>query len=125
MKYSCIVVSHFGGPENLKLVVEDELPEPRANEMRVKILAAGVSFADILMRERVHPESWLRRTPFSPGWDLVGVIDKLGERVSSSTTWKLGQTVAALPIVGGYAEYICLPSNEIIPLLLDLTMPRL
>jgi NADPH2:quinone reductase len=51
MGFSRIVVSHFGGPENLKLVVEDKLPEPRANEMCVKILAAGVSFADILMRE--------------------------------------------------------------------------
>lgn len=115
MGFSRIVVSHFGGPENLKLVVEDKLPEPRANEMRVKILAAGVSFADILMREGVHPESWnLGRTPFTPGWDLVGVIDKLGEGISS-TTWKLGQKVAALSIVGAYTQYICLPSNEIMP----------
>jgi NADPH:quinone reductase-like Zn-dependent oxidoreductase len=115
MEYSRIVVSHFGGPENLKIVVEDKLPEPRANEMRVKILAAGVSFADILMREGVHPESWnLGRTPFTPGWDLVGVIDKLGEGISS-TAWKLGQKVAALSIVGAYAQCICLPSNELVP----------
>ncbi len=37
MKYSHRVVSHFGGAENLILVVEDKLPEPRANEVRVKI----------------------------------------------------------------------------------------
>ena len=46
----------YGGPENL-LLVEDVIPEPRANEVRVKVLTAGVSFADILMREGVHPES--------------------------------------------------------------------
>jgi NADPH:quinone reductase-like Zn-dependent oxidoreductase len=57
MKYKHIVIPRFGGPENL-LLAEDELLEPRANEVRVKVLAAGVSFADILMREGVHPESW-------------------------------------------------------------------
>ena len=52
MKYKHLVIPKFGGTENL-LVAEDELLEPRANEVRVKVLAAGVSFADILMREGV------------------------------------------------------------------------
>lgn len=113
MKYEHIVISRFGGPENL-LLSEEELPEPRANEVRVKVLAAGVSFADILMRQGVHPESWnLGRTPFAPGWDVVGVVDKLGDKVSA---WQTGQIVAALPIVGGYSEYICLPSNDLVPI---------
>jgi NADPH:quinone reductase-like Zn-dependent oxidoreductase len=112
MKYKHIVISRFGGPENLSLV-EDELREPQANEVRVKVLAAGVSLADILMREGVHPESWnLGRTPFTPGWDVVGVVDKLGDKVS---TWQTGPMVAALPIVGGYSEYVFLSSNEMVP----------
>ena len=112
MKYKQIVISRFGGPENL-LLAEDELREPRTNEVRVKVLAAGVSFADILMRKGVHPESWnLGRIPFTPGWDIVGVVDKLGDNVS---TWQTGQMVAALPIVGGYSEYIFLSSNELVP----------
>jgi NADPH:quinone reductase and related Zn-dependent oxidoreductases len=49
VKYSRIIVSKFGGPENLHLI-EEEIPEPRANEVRVKILTAGVSMADILIR---------------------------------------------------------------------------
>jgi NADPH2:quinone reductase len=106
------VIPKFGGPENL-LLTENELLEPRANEVRVKVLAAGVSFADIFMRKGVHPESWnLGRTPFTPGWDVVGTIDKIGDKVS---TWQIGQMVAALPIVGGYAEFIFLPSNELVP----------
>ncbi len=113
MKYKHIVIPRFGGSENL-LLLEDELLEPRANEVRVKVLAAGVSFADILMREGAHPESMESgRTPFTPGWDVVGVVDKLGDKVS---TWQTGQMVAALPIVGGYAEYMCLPSNELVPI---------
>jgi NADPH:quinone reductase-like Zn-dependent oxidoreductase len=111
MKYKHIVIPRFGGPENLSLA-EDELLEPRANEVRVKVLAAGVSFADILMRRGVHPESWnLGRIPFTPGWDVVGIVDKLGDKVS---TWQAGQMVAALPIVGGYAEYMTLSSNELV-----------
>ena len=112
MKYKRIVIPRFGGSENL-VVTEDELREPLANEVRVKVLAAGVSFADILMRQGVHPESWnLGRTPFTPGWDIVGVVDKLGDKVSTS---QIGQMVAALPIVGGYSEYAFLPSNELVP----------
>lgn len=112
MKYKHIVIPRFGGSENL-LLTEDELREPRANEVRVKVLAAGVSFADILMRQGLHPESWnLGRTPFTPGWDVVGVVDRLGDKVSAS---QIGQMVAALPIVGGYSEYVFLSSNELVP----------
>ena len=112
MKYKHIVIPRFGGSENL-LLAEDEIPEPQANEVRVRVLAAGVSFADVLMRQGIHPESWnLGRTPFTPGWDVVGVVDKLGDQVS---TWQTGQIVAALPIVGGYSEYICLSSNDLVP----------
>ena len=111
MKYKHIEISHFGGPENL-LVVEDDLREPGPNEVRVKVLSAGVSFADLLMRQGVHPESWnLGRTPFTPGWDIVGVVDKLGNKVS---TWHVGQIVTALPVVGGYSEYIFISSNDLV-----------
>jgi NADPH:quinone reductase-like Zn-dependent oxidoreductase len=53
----------------------------------------------------------LGRTPFTPGWDVVDVVDKLGYEVS---TWQKGQMITALPIVGGYSEYICLSSNEMV-----------
>jgi NADPH:quinone reductase-like Zn-dependent oxidoreductase len=114
MKYKHVVISQFGGPENISLV-ENDLREPQDNEVRVKVLAAGVSFADILMREGMHPESWnLGRAPFTPGWDIVGFVDKLGDKVSKATLQK-GQMVTALPIVGGYSEYIFLPSDDVIP----------
>src|SRR5512136_1736165 len=94
-----VVVSRLGGPEVLQ-VVEEDIPEPRAGQARVKILAAGVSYADLLMREGVHPET--RQPPFTLGWDVVGVVDKLGD---NSSSFQRGEMVAALPIVGGYAEY--------------------
>ncbi len=109
MKHTRIVVTHYGGPDALQ-VVEEECPEPKHGEVRVRVLAAGVSLPDIMAREGVHPET--PRVPFTPGWDLVGVVDRLGAGISGIEP---GQIVAALPISGAYAEFVCLPQRELVP----------
>jgi NADPH:quinone reductase-like Zn-dependent oxidoreductase len=109
MKYTRIVVTHYGGPDALQ-VLEEECPEPAAGEVRVKVLAAGVSLPDIMAREGIHPET--PQVPYTPGWDLVGIVDKLGPGVSGIAP---GQTVAAMPIHGAYTEYICLRKRELTP----------
>jgi NADPH2:quinone reductase len=109
MRHTRVVVTQYGGPEALQ-VVEEECPEPKPGEVRVKVLAAGVSLPDILAREGVHPETPL--PPFTPGWDLVGVVDRLGDGVSGIEP---GQTVAAMPISGAYAEFVCLPQGALVP----------
>src|SRR5512135_2424499 len=109
MRHKRIIVTHYGGPDALQ-VLEEECPEPKDGEVRVKVLAAGVSLPDILAREGVHPET--PRPPFTPGWDLVGVVDRLGDGVSGIEP---GQLVAALPISGAYAEFVCLPRRELVP----------
>jgi NADPH2:quinone reductase len=91
--------------------VVEPLREPGPEEVRVRTLAAGVSFADIFMREGFHPESIFRRPPFTPGWDIVGRIDAVGAGVS---TLNAGEIVAALPIVGGYSEVLYLPEEELV-----------
>jgi NADPH2:quinone reductase len=109
MKHTRIIVTHYGGPDALQ-VVEEECPEPKAGEVRVKVLAAGVSLPDVMAREGIHPET--PPVPFTPGWDLVGVVDRLGDGVSGIDA---GQIVAALPIHGAYAEFVCLPQGELVP----------
>ena len=109
VRYRRIIVTHYGGPDALQ-VVEDECPEPKRGEVRVRVLAAGVGLPDLLMREGIHPET--PPLPFTLGWDLVGVVDRLGDGVSGI---ERGQTVAALPISGAYAEFICLPQRELVP----------
>lgn len=109
MRCKRVVVSSLGGPEVLE-IVEEEIPEPQHGEVRVQILAAGVSYADLLMREGVHPET--PSLPFTLGWDLVGLVEKLGEDASRVET---GQMVAALTVTGGYTEFICLPQEELVP----------
>ena len=64
MKHTRIIVTHYGGPDALE-AVEGECPEPQRGEVRVRVLAAGVSLPDILAREGVHPETPL--PPFTPG----------------------------------------------------------
>jgi NADPH:quinone reductase-like Zn-dependent oxidoreductase len=109
MKHTRIVVTHYGGPDELR-VVEEDRPEPKAGEVRVKVRAAGVSLPDVMAREGIHPET--PAVPFTPGWDLVGVVDRVGEGVSGVEP---GQVVAALPISGAYAQFVCLPRRELVP----------
>jgi NADPH2:quinone reductase len=73
------------------------------------MLAAGVSLPDVMMREGIHPET--PRLPFTPGWDLVGVVDRLGDGASG---FEPGDMVAALPISGAYAEEVCLPQRQLV-----------
>jgi len=65
---------------------------------------------DLMMREGMHPET--PRLPFTPGWDLVGVVERLGDGIAGLEP---GQSVAALPITGAYAEFVCLPQRELVP----------
>src|SRR5262252_8031820 len=109
MKHTRIVVTGYGGPEALQ-VLEEECPEPKSDEVRVRVLAAGVALPDVMMREGLHPET--PRLPFTPGWDLVGVVDRLGDGVSGIEP---GQIVAALPISGAYAEFACVRQRELVP----------
>jgi NADPH:quinone reductase-like Zn-dependent oxidoreductase len=108
VKHTRILVTHYGGPEALQ-VVEEECPEPTAGEVRVKVQAAGVALPDLLAREGIHPET--PPVPFTPGWDLIGVVDRLGDGVSGIEP---GQIVAAMPISGAYAEFVCLPQRELV-----------
>jgi NADPH:quinone reductase-like Zn-dependent oxidoreductase len=109
MRHTRIIVTRYGGPDALQ-VIEEERPEPKPGEVRVKVLAAGVSLPDLMAREGIHPET--PRLPFTPGWDLVGVVDQLGEGVRGLEP---GEWVAALPISGAYAEFVCLPQSELVP----------
>lgn len=109
MRHTRIIVTHYGGPDALQ-VLEEECPEPKQGEVRVRVLAAGVSMPDIMAREGVHPET--PPVPYTPGWDLVGEVDRLGDGVLGIEP---GQVVAAMPIHGAYAEFVCLPQRELVP----------
>ncbi|MGJ0508168.1 MAG: alcohol dehydrogenase catalytic domain-containing protein [Methylocystis sp.] len=83
MKSLRVVVRRHGGPEVFETIEEQAPePEPGRSEVRVRVLVAGVSFAEMLMREGLHPEK--TNLPFTPGWDIVGVVEKLGDDASQA-----------------------------------------
>jgi NADPH:quinone reductase-like Zn-dependent oxidoreductase len=109
LKNARIVITARGGPEVLQWV-EHNVPVPSAGEVRVKVLAAGVAYADILMRRGLYPGA--PKFPFTPGYDIVGDIDALGEGV---TNFQAGQRAAALTMIGGYSRFICVPAAHLVP----------
>jgi len=109
MSYKQVIVAEFGSPEVLEIVEKDTLPEPKQGEVRVKVLATSASFTDVMVRVGKYPDI-KEKPPFVLGYDMDGVVDKLGDRVSSL---EIGQHVADLTVTGGYSGYICLPEERL------------
>lgn len=109
MSYKRVIITGFGGPDVLKVVEEPSLPEPKPGELRIRVLATSAAFTDVMIRKGKYPDV-KEKPPFSLGYDMVGVVDKLGEGV---TRFRVGQKVADLTVIGAYSEYICLPENRL------------
>ncbi|MEV0847256.1 medium chain dehydrogenase/reductase family protein [Streptomyces sp. NPDC049954] len=110
MRYRHVSVPQLGGAEVMQLR-DDDLPPLLPGHARVKILAAGVSYGDILLRVGVIPGGPAR--PFTPGYDLVGEVTEVGSGV---TTPAVGSRVVALVRTGGYAQYATVPAGRLVPL---------
>ncbi len=96
-----VVVDHFGGPEVLR-VVEEDAPRPGPGEVRVRVLAAGVSFTDAQLRAGTY--LGVPKPPFTPGYELVGVVEELGPGCSRL---RVGDRIGALTVWGADAERVC------------------
>jgi NADPH:quinone reductase len=105
-----VVITRHGGPEVLQ-VVEEDPPQPEGDQIRVRTIASGVSAHDLMLRSARFPG--FPKVPFTPGVDVVGVVDEIGDDVSGVEP---GQRVAALlGSEGGYAEAVCLAADEAVP----------
>jgi NADPH:quinone reductase-like Zn-dependent oxidoreductase len=106
MSWQSIRIARFGGPEVLDLVDHAAIPEPGPGEVRIKVLAAGTGFTDTFIRRGRYP-AYKGPLPFTPGYELVGVIEAVGPGV---TALRPGEMVADLCVVGGYAQYAIRPA---------------
>jgi len=109
MKYKSVIVTERGGPEVLQ-VVENDLRAPSSSQVRIKNLAVPVCLPDVEARYGRSP--FRLKTPFVPGYAVVGIVDQVGEGVTSVA---VGDRVGALTTIGGYAEYIFLGEKQLIP----------
>ncbi|MFN2319185.1 MAG: NAD(P)H-quinone oxidoreductase [Dermatophilaceae bacterium] len=98
-----------GGPD--ALVLSDvETPEPEAGEVRIRVAAAGLNRADILQRQG-HYDPPPGSSPYL-GLEVSGTVDAVGEGVDG---WSVGDEVCALLVGGGYAEQVCVPAGQVLP----------
>jgi len=111
MSWQHIRITRFGGPEVLELAEQPTIPEPGPGEVRIKILAAGTGFTDSFIRRGRYPD-FKGPLPFTPGYELVGVVDKTGPGVVAA---REGELVADLCVVGGYAQYAIRPARFLVP----------
>jgi NADPH:quinone reductase len=102
-------VRRFGGPDGLE-VVDAPLPTASRGEVRVRVLASGLQYTDVLIRRHLYPQTAARRPPFVLGYDVVGEIDQLGDGVRGL---QLGDRVADLTVLGSNAAYRTLRADRL------------
>ncbi len=94
----------------------DNVPDPviKSEEVLVEIHAAALNRADLMQREGNYPPP-----PGCPEWmglEVAGVITEMGEEAKAKSNWKIGDKVCALLGGGGYAEYVAVPYNMLMPI---------
>src|SRR5215471_14860076 len=102
-----IWITKVGPPEVLE-VKEAPDPEAKAGEVRIRVEASGVNFADIMGRLGLYPD--LPPIPVVPGYEVSGHVDALGTGVAPN--WS-GRDVLAATRFGGYADTVCVPIKQV------------
>ncbi len=111
-------ITRRGGPEVLE-VRDAPDPEPGAGEVRVRVAAAGINFADILARMGLYPDA--PKLPAVVGYEVAGTVDRVGEGV---TGVREGDRVSTLTRFGGYSSAVVVPAAQAIPLPDDLSFEK-
>jgi NADPH:quinone reductase-like Zn-dependent oxidoreductase len=104
-----VQVRRFGGPDELE-VVDAPLPTAGRGEVRVRVLASGLEYTDVVIRRHLYPQTMRRRPPFVLGYDVVGEIDQLGDGVRG---FQFGDRVADLTVLGSNAAYRTLRASDL------------
>ena len=98
------------GEADALVLAEVPAPEPAPGEVRIRVAAAGVNRADVMQRRGFYdppPGS----SPY-PGLEVSGTVDAVGDGVAQ---WSVGDEVCALLVGGGYAEQVCVPQGQVLP----------
>ncbi len=99
-------ISRVGPPEVLE-VREAPDPTPRAGEVRIRVAASGINFADISARLGFYPDA--PKIPCVVGYEVAGTIDAVGEGVDPA---RVGEEVLALTRFGGYSDVVVVPHKQ-------------
>lgn len=105
-----------GSPSTIR-VADMPMPEPKSGQVRVKVAFAGINFADLLMRLGFYQPR--PPYPFTPGYEVSGVIDSIGDDESEFT---VGQRVVAAMSTGGQASHVVVDTQRVLPLPDEITL---
>ena len=102
-------ITRVGPPEVLELREAPD-PTPKAGEVRIRVRASGINFADIMARLGLYPDA--PKLPTVVGYEVAGDIDAVGEGVTRS----IGEKVFTTTRFGGYSDVVCAPAAQVMPL---------
>lgn len=105
-----IWITKAGGPEVLE-VREAADPEPGPGQVRVRVKAAGLNFAEVMARQGLYPDA--PKTPFVAGYEAAGVIDAVGDGVTGLTS---GMRVMAMSRFGAHADTLVTSAQLVVPI---------
>jgi NADPH:quinone reductase-like Zn-dependent oxidoreductase len=103
-------ITRPGGPEALE-VRETADPEPGVGQVRVRVRAAGLNFAEVMAAQGLYPDA--PKPPCVVGYEVAGVVDALGERAPGPAA---GSRVLAMTRFGGHADVVCVPAGQVLPI---------
>ena len=110
-----IWITSHGGPDVLE-VREERDPEPEPGEVRVRVKAAGLNFAEVMAREGLYPDA--PSPPCVVGYEAAGVVDAHGEGVSEPPE---GTRVLFMTRFGAHADTVCLPAEQAVEMPEDMS----
>ena len=102
-----ILIKKPGGAEVLQ-IIETETPQAGPGQVRIRVAASGINFADILARQGLYPDA--PKPPCVVGYEVAGVVDQVGEGVPE--TW-IEKPVLAITRFGGYSQHVCVPLGQV------------
>ena len=103
-----VLCAEFGPPDKLE-IKDIPVPIPSKGQVRIKVEACGVNFPDTLIIENKY--QYKPDLPFSPGGEVAGIIDELGEGVKD---FSIGDSVMAMTLFGGFAEYVVIEAGALL-----------
>jgi NADPH:quinone reductase-like Zn-dependent oxidoreductase len=112
MAFERVMIERFGDVDEVKVVTVEEMPEPGPGEVLVRVLRSGVAFTDVMIRKGMYPEL-KGKPPLTLGYDMVGVVEKLGPGVEMLGE---GDLVADMTVVGGHSQYLCRTEESLVPI---------
>jgi synaptic vesicle membrane protein VAT-1 len=102
-----VVITRHGPPDVLEERTR-QTPEPGPGEIRIRVKACGVNFADVLARMDLYPDA--PKPPLVPGYEVSGYVDAIGP---GPARHEIGRHVVALTRFGGYADFVIVPTEYV------------